>query len=166
MGVTAPAGYMMCDGSEVSRSTYLNLFNVIGTTFGAGDGSTTFNIPNLQGVFLRGAGNQLINNVNFNAILGHVVGDQMQGHAHAVNDPGHHHVLTINGANVYSDSTAGSGANTINNDSGGNNGTAFVINDAVTGVTVQQPINNGSSAPRLGFETAPAHIGVNYIIKY
>ena len=46
-----PKGYLNCDGSEVSRSTYANLFNVIGINYGTGDGSTTFNLPNLSGQF-------------------------------------------------------------------------------------------------------------------
>jgi hypothetical protein len=50
----APAGWLVCDGQPWSRTQYANLFGVIGTTFGAGDGSTTFNVPNLQGRFLRG----------------------------------------------------------------------------------------------------------------
>ena len=48
-GNSAPDGYLLCDGSAVSRSTYSSLFEVIGTTFGEGDGSTTFNLPNLSG---------------------------------------------------------------------------------------------------------------------
>lgn len=48
-GTTAPSGWLICDGSAVSRTTYANLFSVIGTTYGTGDGSTTFNIPDLQG---------------------------------------------------------------------------------------------------------------------
>lgn len=48
-GTTAPNGWLICDGSAVSRTTYANLFSVIGTTYGTGDGSTTFNIPNLKG---------------------------------------------------------------------------------------------------------------------
>ena len=47
-GSTAPAGWLKCDGSAISRTTYAALFNVIGTIYGAGDGSTTFNLPNLQ----------------------------------------------------------------------------------------------------------------------
>ena len=53
-GSSAPSGYLMCDGSAVSRSDYSALFNVIGTSFGAGDGSTTFNVPDLRGKFLEG----------------------------------------------------------------------------------------------------------------
>jgi microcystin-dependent protein len=48
-GTVAPDGWLICDGSEISRSTYSDLFNVIGTTYGDGDGSTTFNLPNLKG---------------------------------------------------------------------------------------------------------------------
>ena len=47
--VSAPTGYLLCDGSAVSRTTYAALFAVVSTTFGAGDGSTTFNLPNYQG---------------------------------------------------------------------------------------------------------------------
>ena len=45
-GTTAPNGWLLCDGSAISRTTYADLFEVIGTTFGEGDGSTTFNLPN------------------------------------------------------------------------------------------------------------------------
>lgn len=48
-GSVVPQGYLLCDGSAVSRTTYADLFSVLGTTFGSGDGSTTFNIPNLGG---------------------------------------------------------------------------------------------------------------------
>ena len=51
---TAPSGHLECDGSARSRVTYATLFALIGTKYGVGDGSTTFNIPNLQGYFLRG----------------------------------------------------------------------------------------------------------------
>ena len=47
-GSTAPPGYLLCDGAAVSRTTYSSLFTTIGTTYGTGDGSTTFNLPNLQ----------------------------------------------------------------------------------------------------------------------
>lgn len=48
-GSTAPEGYLLCNGSAVSRTDYATLFGVIGTTYGAGDGSTTFNLPDLSG---------------------------------------------------------------------------------------------------------------------
>ena len=51
---TAPAGYLLCNGAAVSRSTYAELFAVTGTTYGVGDGSTTFNVPQLQGKMPQG----------------------------------------------------------------------------------------------------------------
>jgi len=48
-GSVAPSGYLICDGSAISRTTYSALYNVISTTYGVGDGSTTFNLPNLKG---------------------------------------------------------------------------------------------------------------------
>lgn len=53
---TAPTGWLICDGSAVSRTTYADLFAVIGTTYGAGDGSTTFGLPNLSGRVPAGMG--------------------------------------------------------------------------------------------------------------
>lgn len=50
----APSGYLLCDGSAVSRTTYADLFSIISTTYGAGDSSTTFNVPDLQGKFPQG----------------------------------------------------------------------------------------------------------------
>ncbi len=49
-----PAGWLLCDGSAVSRSDYANLYDAIGANWGTGDGSTTFNLPDLRGMFLRG----------------------------------------------------------------------------------------------------------------
>lgn len=51
---TLPHDWLVCDGSAISRTTYPDLFVVIGTTYGVGDGSTTFNIPDLRGTFIRG----------------------------------------------------------------------------------------------------------------
>lgn len=48
-GSTAPGGWLLCDGSAVSRTTYATLFGIMGTAYGVGDGATTFNLPDLQG---------------------------------------------------------------------------------------------------------------------
>lgn len=53
-GTIAPAGYLLCDGSAVSRTTYADLYAVVGNSFGNGNGSTTFNLPDFRGRFLRG----------------------------------------------------------------------------------------------------------------
>lgn len=55
-GTTAPTGWIMCNGQAVSRSSYSELFNVVGTTYGSGDGSTTFNVPDLRGRVITGVG--------------------------------------------------------------------------------------------------------------
>lgn len=53
-GSVAPSGWLVCDGSAISRTTYAALFSAIGTSFGSGDGSTTFNLPNLINKFAEG----------------------------------------------------------------------------------------------------------------
>ena len=64
---TVPTGWLYCDGSAVSRSTYSRLFAVISTTFGAGNGTTTFNIPNFKGAFLRGNDTQTVGGIAYTA---------------------------------------------------------------------------------------------------
>jgi len=54
-GATAPTGWLVCDGSQVSRTQYADLFAAIGTAHGSGDGSSTFHLPDFRGRFLRGA---------------------------------------------------------------------------------------------------------------
>jgi len=51
---SAPYGYIKCNGAAISRTVYADLFAAIGTNFGGGDGSTTFNVPDLRGEFIRG----------------------------------------------------------------------------------------------------------------
>ena len=64
-GSSAPTGFLLCDGAAVSRTTYATLFALIGTTYGSGDGSTTFNVPNTSGVFIQGVGTQTISSKSF-----------------------------------------------------------------------------------------------------
>lgn len=79
---TVPDGWLECDGSAVSRSTYDRLFATIGTTFGNGNGSTTFNLPDLRGEFVRGwdNGRGVDNNRNF----GSSQSDQIKKHSHSL----------------------------------------------------------------------------------
>ena len=53
-GDSIPTGWLLCDGTEISRTEFANLYDVIGVCWGIGDGSTTFNLPDLRGLFLRG----------------------------------------------------------------------------------------------------------------
>ena len=57
---TPPDGWLICDGSEASRTVYSRLFSVIGVIYGPGGGSTTFNLPNTSGLSIKGIGNAII----------------------------------------------------------------------------------------------------------
>ena len=85
-GTTIPTGYLLCDGSAVSRATYDALFSAIGTTYGAGDSSSTFNLPNFQGRYLKQGTSGTYGNESLPDITGHVgiIGDSTQA---AINFP-------------------------------------------------------------------------------
>ncbi|MEM4655271.1 MAG: phage tail protein [Thermosphaera sp.] len=77
---SAPTGWLKANGAAVSRSTYAALFGVIGTTFGAGDGSTTFNLPDLRGEFIRGWDNG--RGVDSGRAFGSFQADDFKSHTH------------------------------------------------------------------------------------
>jgi len=85
-GTTAPSGWLVANGQSVSRTTYAALFSAIGTTFGSGDGSTTFNIPDLRGEFVRGA--DLGRGVDPGRTLGSFQNDMFESHSHSLPDGG------------------------------------------------------------------------------
>ncbi len=98
--VDEPLGYLPCDGREVSRETYPDLYTAIGDAWGAGDGSTTFNVPDLRGRFMRGqdagagrdpdsAGRTASNTAgNTGDSVGSVQADEFRSHVH--DGPGNH----------------------------------------------------------------------------
>jgi len=75
-----PTGWLHANGAAVSRATFAALFAAIGTTYGAGDGSTTFNLPDLRGEFIRGHDGG--RNVDAGRVFGSAQTDAMQGHGH------------------------------------------------------------------------------------
>lgn len=77
---TPPTGYLKANGAAVSRATYAALFAVVGTTYGSGDGSTTFNLPDLRGEFIRGWDDG--RGVDTGRVFGSAQSDQMQAHQH------------------------------------------------------------------------------------
>lgn len=79
---TAPANWLECDGSAVSRTTYAQLFAAIGVTFGVGDGSTTFNLPDLRGEFVRGWDHS--RGVDSGRAFGSAQGEEFKSHTHTV----------------------------------------------------------------------------------
>lgn len=78
--ITVPSGYLPCDGAAVSRTTYAGLFAVIGTTFGIGDGVTTFNVPDIRGEFLRGLDQG--RGVDAARAIGSAQADALKAHTH------------------------------------------------------------------------------------
>jgi len=79
---TVPYGYLKCNGATVSRTTYSNLFAKIGTIYGGGDGSTTFNLPDLRGVFVRGLDES--RGLDSGRTLGSYQDDELKAHAHGM----------------------------------------------------------------------------------
>ena len=88
-GTTAPAGWLFCQGQAVSRTLYNELFEAIGTTYGAGDGNTTFNLPDLQGRIAVGVGNN-----ETTGATNHTLGQKSGEETHLLNTnelPNHAH---------------------------------------------------------------------------
>lgn len=111
---SAPAGWLVADGSAVSRSAYVDLFNAIGTTFGSGNGSTTFNLPNIQGAVVRGW-NGSGSGVDTGRSFGSMQQPQNQQHTHG---------LTLNpiAAHTHTFTTQGAGGHTHTHTMGANGG--------------------------------------------
>ena len=92
-GTTVPEGYLICDGSAVDRTTYATLFGVIGTTFGAGDGSTTFNLPDLGGRVPLGVSSTHLLGSTGGSETVTLTESELPAHVHEV--PQHGHANTI-----------------------------------------------------------------------
>ena len=165
-GSSAPTGWLIADGSAVSRTTFAALFAVVGTAYGAGDGSTTFNLPDLRARSVAGfdSGNatgrltaNTAQGVSASA-LGNTGGEQahsqtaaeMATHSHGITDPGHTH-------GIPGLQQGGAGANVfILNGTGGNVENTI---SATTGISVNNA-GSGNAANVMG----PTII-LNYIIK-
>jgi microcystin-dependent protein len=81
---SAPAGWLAANGTAVSRSTYAALFSAISTTYGAGDGSTTFALPDLRGYFVRGSGTN--GDATASGTFGVKQADDLKSHTHSYTD--------------------------------------------------------------------------------
>jgi microcystin-dependent protein len=140
---SAPTGYLLCAGAAVSRTTYAALFAIIGTTFGVGDGSTTFNVPNYS------------NRMPYGTTVGATGGSAdavVVSHTHTatVTDPGHLHSIG------YGSSLLQAGGNGSLIASGTIN-----TNTAVTGISVA----NASTGVSGTNANLPPYLGINFIIK-
>jgi len=106
---TAPSGWSLCDGSAISRSTYADLFSLIGTTYGPGNGSTTFNVPDLRGRTVIGTGTGSGLTARSLAATGGAETVTL-----AIGEvPAHTHALMLNGGLTWHNGVGGSGANNL-----------------------------------------------------
>lgn len=139
-GETQPEGFLLCNGQEVSRVTYARLFNVIKQKYGAGDGVTTFNVPDYRELTLVGAGQNEKLSIKEHDVynIGEFKDDQMQGHVHEIYK------------NYETNPEGGAGGVTIY---GGKENSGEPKEDGVNGI------------PRTGKTTHGKQIGINYIIK-
>jgi len=141
---TAPTGYLNCDGTAVSRTTYAALFSVVSTTFGTGDGTTTFNLPNYT------------NRMPYGTTIGSTGGSTdaiVVSHTHTatVTDPGHNHSYTTY-VNVSQGTTGGASAQAPTSGTTGTAVTGISVANATAGVS-------GTNA------NLPPYLGINFIIK-
>ncbi|MBU0487030.1 MAG: tail fiber protein [Bacteroidetes bacterium] len=161
-GTTPPSGWLLCDGTAISRTTYANLYAAIGSFCGSGDGSTTFNLPDLRGVFLRGVNGTRSDTIadpdKDNRVASKSGGNTGNNVGSLQNDAfqGHWHSYYTN----YTSLTTEGGANRVDEISTSNIGFTPVGR-------LGQPISDGTSGtPRTTSETRPKNVYVYYIIKY
>jgi microcystin-dependent protein len=166
-GSAAPTGWLLCYGQAISRTTYSALFGVISTTYGVGDGSTTFNVPDLRGRVIAGkddmggsAASRLTSaTISGGALaLGKVGGEErhqltiaeLANHNHSLTDPGHHHSLP---------QTTGAGSGQAMAISQTPTTGSAISGDSATGITLAA---TGGDTPHNNVQ--PTLIG-NYIIR-
>ena len=148
---SAPTGYLLCDGTAVNRTTYAALFAVISTTFGVGDGSTTFNVPNYT------------NRMPYGTTIGTTGGSAdavVVSHTHTIADAGHSHTFVqMDSYGGYFNPTSLStipGGNTV---VGTHTSASNIINANTTGISVNTAGVSGTNA------NLPPYLGINFIIK-
>ena len=146
---TPSAGWLLCDGAAVSRTTYSALYQAIGTAYGGGDGSTTFNLPDYRGRVPVGVGVHADVDARGDND-GALAANRRPKHKHTVNDPTHTHA----GA-YYKDYAPGG---TLGSPPGPGNNAMYPIPNAATGVPV---------GPQTGAEPVdgPAYQTCNVFIK-
>jgi microcystin-dependent protein len=144
-----PVGWLICDGRSINRTTYKDLYDAIGTIFGIGNGSTTFNIPDYRGAFLRGAGTNPNNSSN-TSTLNTSQSDGIKNHTHPITDPGHTHTYDKSGSERATGNDNFRGADIY---------TSTNTSISTTGIS----INNNTGGIN---ETRPYNWSINYLIKY
>lgn len=159
-GASAPSGYLICDGTAVSRTTYADLFVAIGTAFGVGNGTTTFNLPDFRRRVPVGAGG------TGTATVGNALGNSGGSETHTITEaqlPAHKHFAF---ANVISNNaTAAEVSNTTQGTRSIDDGTSssnYRIKATATAATVGLTSATGSGEAHNNMQPS---LVVNYIIK-
>jgi microcystin-dependent protein len=153
-GMTAlPSGWLVCDGSAVSRTTYAALFAQIGTTYGVGNGTTTFNVPTAQGQFIR-VYNATGSGTDSGHALGVIQADQLQGHIHYGGQAQNNGAASI--YSVVTTDIPGIATGVAAQNAGG-------VTDQQTTSVPKTDGTNGT--PRTGSETRPTNLNFVLAIK-
>lgn len=152
---TAPSGYLLCDGSAINRISYALLFAVLGTTWGSGDGTTTFNVPNTSGKVVRGVNVTYALTSTGGADTVTLAANQLPNHGHTITDPTHFHSAVGLGTGY----TAADGGN-------GNRASVAPTAAASTGITIADSLLlAGVQVSQVATSLVNAYVGINYIIK-
>jgi microcystin-dependent protein len=158
-GAVAPPGWLLCDGSAVSRTTYGTLFTAIGVAYGAGDGSTTFNLPDLRGRAPIGAGTG--SGLTARALAAKMGEEahplttaELAAHAHSASQASHYH-----GSDNGKAFIEGAGSNWLL--PGGGSGFTQTYNTN----TVQPAVTVNSAGSGNGHNTMQPSIALNFIVK-
>lgn len=158
-GEEVPFGWMLCNGAEVSRTEYANLYNAIGVCWGIGDGSTTFNLPDMRGMFLRGVSGDSGNDEDAESRL--VLNDNGGNTGNNVGSYQGDAIRNITG------STSGHTAATIEGvfELGTDNLFWYTGGSSIN--VFERPLSfDASRVVPVGNDNRPKNVYVNYIIKY
>lgn len=162
-GTAAPSGWLICDGTAVSRDTYANLFTVIGTTYGSGNGTSTFNVPDLRQRFPLGKAAS-----GTGATLGGTGGTISHTHAHShgasvsITDAADHdHSFSGTSGTPASGNAAATGSG--NNAGGGHTHSAGSF--AVSSGGAHGHSGSASTDEASGTSATPPFLALNYIIR-
>ena len=162
-GTSAPSGYLLCDGSAVSRSTYSTLFTAVATTYGTGDGSSTFNLPDLRGRVI--AGQDDMGGASANRLTNQTGG--LDGDTLGATGGSETHTLTTAQLAAHTHGAGTYVANTTRRVGGGGSGSHVDMSDAAsnTAQTFSVSGTSGSAGSGAAHNNVQPTIILNYIIS-
>lgn len=169
-GLTAPDGALLCNGAAVSRAVYSDVFAVLGTSYGAGDGETTFNLPNLVGKFPMGvSGSELRGATGGSAAVTLTVGN-LPAHTHAIDHDHASFTTASGGGHVHGHAQFHGNNDGISNQVTKDGSTTEAVANPADGLhthDVNVPAYTGASGSTgsgTAVNTRPPFVAVNFII--